>query len=118
MSYNEYLRDKKRALPQVISPTRINTAGLFTQMQRYKAAVPQGNTDSAGVSVQHKSGSNVLATIGNAAACCAPAQATVVTPCQESIKLQPYPTNGYRPPRCDPPTINYPPVDPTICHCP
>ena len=118
MSYNEYLRDKKRALPQIISPTRINTAGLFTQMQRYRAAVPQDKPESDGTNVQHSSGSNALATIGNAAVCCAPAQATVVTPCKESIKLQPYPTNGYRPPRCDPPAINYPPVDPAFCPCP
>jgi hypothetical protein len=80
MSYIEYLRDKKLAQPQIISPTRINTAGLFTQMQRYKAAVPQGNRDSAGISVQHRSGSNVLATVGNAAVCCAPVQETVMLP--------------------------------------
>lgn len=91
MSYIEYLRDKKLAQPQIISPTRINTAGLFTQMQRYKAAVPQGTTESAGISIQHRSGSNVLATLGNAAVCCAPVQETVMLPVSKATTTSGWP---------------------------
>jgi hypothetical protein len=119
-SQREYLRDKKRAIPQVVSPTRIDTAGLFTQMQRYKAAAPHISTinESAGVSLEHKSGANVLATMGNAAICCGPAQVTTTVPGCCTVKYTPYPLNGYTAKKPDPPAINYPPVDPTLCHCP
>jgi len=117
-SHQEYLRDKKRALPKIISPTRIDTSGLFTQMQRYKASVPQGTTESAGISIEHSSGSNVLATVGNASLCCGPAQATTTVPGCCTLKYTPYPRSGYAAKRPDPPSVNYPPVDPTICHCP
>ena len=118
MSYNEYLRDKKRSLPQIVSPTRINTSGLFTQMQRYKAAVPQNTTESAGSLIEHKSAGNVLATLGNAATCCAPAQATVTVDGCCTVVYTPYPTNGYRPPRPDCQPVNNPLPDPSICDCP
>jgi hypothetical protein len=85
MSYIEYLRDKKRALPQIVSPTRINTSGLFTQMQRYKAAAPIDTPDSAGISIQHKSAANILANIGHGAVCCAPAQETFTKPVFKTI---------------------------------
>lgn len=116
-SQREYLRDKKRGLPQVVSPTRINTAGLFTQMQRYKAAVPQGTPESAGISIDHKSGANVVATVGNAAVCCGPAQATTTVPGCCTVKYTPYPLSGYAARRPDPPAINYPPLGPGSCDC-
>lgn len=80
MSYNEYLRDKKRGMQQIVSPTRIDTAGLFTQMKRYKAAAPLGAVESDGLSIQHKSSNTVLATLGNTAVCCGPVQETVTLP--------------------------------------
>lgn len=73
-----------------MSPTRINTSGLFTQIRRYKAAVPQGTTESAGILIEHKTAENFLATLGNASTCCAPAQATVtVDGCCDSASAPP-----------------------------
>ena len=119
-SHGEYLRDKKRALPKIVSPTRIDTAGLFTQIQRYKAATPNISTknESAGISIDHKSGEIMLATVGNAAICCGPAQTTTTVPGCCVVKYTPYPLNGYAAKKPDPSAINYPPVDPSICHCP
>jgi len=117
MSYNEYLRDKKRAMPQIMSPTRIDTAGLFTQMKRYKTAAPLGAAESDGLSVQHSSSNNVLATLGNAAACCGPVQDTTTMEGCCIEKLNPYPWNGYRPPRqhCCP--VRNPPLGGGSCNC-
>lgn len=116
-SYNEYLRNKKRSLPQVISPTRVDTAGLHTQIMRYNASVPQDKVESAGTSLLHSSGSNVLATKGNVSVCCGPAQATVTVAGCCPPNYNPYPRAGYAAPRPDCPPINNGPIDPSICYC-
>ena len=117
MSYNEYIRRKKNGLTRIISPTPVGTSGLQTQILRYKAAAPQRTAESAGTSLLHSSGSGVLATTGNAAVCCGPVQQTVVQAGCCGPVYTPYPRAGYAAKRPDPPAINYPPRDPSICPC-
>jgi hypothetical protein len=99
----------------------VNTAGLLTQIHRYKSSAPDISVkkESAGTMVEHSSANNMLAIQGNAAACCVTAQATVTKPGCCVPEYKPYPTNGYKARRCDGPEINYPPLDPTVCRiCP
>ena len=117
----EYLRNKKRGMSQIVSPTRVNTSGLLTQIHRYKssAANVSALNESAGTSLEHSSANNILATKGNVAVCCGPTQATITKEGCCVPEYKPYPTNGDKARICDGPEINYPPLDPTVCRdCP
>lgn len=108
MYASEYLRNKKRAAPQVVSPTRVNTGGLWIQMQRYKASVY-----NPPIGIKTLNGQvDVVAQRGGCAVCANPAQQTVDIPgqCCDLVNPEQFPRGFYGPvkPECCP--VNGPPV--------
>jgi len=71
MYYSEYLRNKKRAAPKIISPPTCRDSSLWTQMQRYKNAVAIPTATQSGGQMLVLSSDSVTASKGHAAVCCA-----------------------------------------------
>ncbi len=113
MYYSEYLRNKKRAAPQIISPPTGRDSSLWIQMQRYKnsVAIPTA-TQSAGQMLLLSS-AGVLGAKGNAAVCCA---TTITQPtriegtCCDLIAPEQFPRGFYGPVKPDCCPINGPPI--------
>ena len=119
MYYSEYLRNKKRAAPQVISPPKGRDSSLWTQIQRYKSAGPIVTPLSAGQMLE-LSADGVIASKGHAAVCCADTITvpTVIAPtCCDLVAPVQYPRGFYGPvrPECCP--INGPPLSALISCC-
>jgi len=128
MYYSEYLRNKKRAAPQVISPPRGRDSSLWTQIQRYKNSGSIVTPLSAGQMLQ-LSGDGVIATKGHAAVCCTntiTVQTAVAGTCCDLVvpNNQPgsdtiqYPRGFYQPPKPDCCPVNGPPIADTTPCCP
>jgi hypothetical protein len=121
MYYSEYLRNKKRAAPQIISPPTGRDSSLWTQMQRYKnaAAIPTA-TLSAGQMLELSSDS-VVASKGHAAVCCT---STIKEPtyiegtCCDLVAPEQFPKGFYGSPKPDCCPVNGPPLGGDAPCCP
>lgn len=108
MYASELLRRRKQTAAQVVSPTPVNTGGLWTQIQRYKSSIyvpPVGKKTLNGQV-------NVTAQTAGCAVCANPVQQTVNIPgrCCELVNPTQYPRGFYGPKRPDCPPVNGPPV--------
>ena len=125
MYYSEYLRNKKRAAPQIISPPTGRDSSLWVQMQRYKNAVAIPTATRSAGQMLLLSSDGVTASKGNAAVCCANTitQPTLLdgTCCNLVVpnrteETQQYPKGFYRGSNqidCNP--VNGPPIVPPCC---
>ena len=121
MYYSEYLRNKMRASPKIISPPTGRSSGLWTQMQRYKNSSGIVTPISAGQMLELSS-DGVVAHKGQAAVCCAKDLIKVPTriagECCDLVSPLQNPRGFYGPvkPECCP--VNLPPVGPNVPCCP
>jgi hypothetical protein len=108
MYASELLRRRKRAAPQVVSPTPVNTGGLWIQMQRYKSSVYMPPIGKKTLNGQV----DVVAQRGGCAVCGNPAQTTMDIPgqCCDLVNPTQYPRGFYGPVRPECPPVNGPPV--------
>ena len=72
MYYSEYLRNKSRAAAQIVSPTRVRDAGLWTQIRRNMVSADPLVLPRNGGQVILLSADGVLAGKAGAAVCCGP----------------------------------------------
>lgn len=119
MYSSEYLRNKKRAAPQVVSPTRVRDSGHWTQMKRYKSSVPERVLPRSAGGMSLLSGDGVINAKAGAAVCCGPPQVTVEIPgtCCDLVAPLLYPRNFYSGTAQDCCPINGPPIGPAFPHC-
>jgi len=126
MYYSEYLRNKKRAAPQIISPPQGRDSSLWTQMQRYKNAGPVVTPLSAGQMLE-LSADGALASKGHAAVCCSNtikvATLLEATCCDLVVPnrkpdTQQYPKGFYGSPKPDCCPVNGPPLGVDVPCCP
>jgi hypothetical protein len=121
MYYSEYLRNKKRAAPQIISPPTGRDSSLWTQIQRYKNAVAIPTATQSAGQMLLLSSDGVTAAKGNAAVCCA---TTITQPtalagtCCDLVAPTQFPRGFYgaRKPDCCP--VNGPPIGGETPCCP
>ncbi len=136
MYASEFLRNKKRAMPKVVSPTPIRDAGLWTQVQRNRSAavhVPAVlKSGTVAYLVQPSGAANVLAQRAGRSICCRPGLQTtqIVAPCcthdalynnntapKVGAPLVPVGFYGVSKPECCP--VNLPQPVPAACQgCP
>lgn len=120
MYYSEYLRNKKRAAPQLISPPQGRSSGLWTQMQRYKNSAPVHTPRNAG-QVILLSSEGVIAHKGQVAICCADTikVQTVLPPtCCDLVVPEQLPRGFYGPVKPDCCPVNGPTIGGDIPCCP
>ena len=122
MYYSEYLRNKKRAAPQIISPPTGRDSSLWIQMQRYKNAVAIPTATQSAGQMLLLSSAGVLGSKGNAAVCCSD---TIKTPtviagtCCDLVVPEKFPKGFYIGSSqidCNP--VNGPPIIGEIQCCP
>ena len=121
MYYSEYLRNKTRAAPKIISPPRGQDASLWTQIQRYRNSAPVVTPRSAGEMLELSS-EGVIAHKGQVAVCCAntiKVPTTVGGNCCSKDYVTPvqFPTNFYNAAKPDCCPVNGPPINKPPC-CP
>lgn len=136
MNSSELLRNRKRAMPQRISPPQGVPSSLRIQTLRYASAanISASSVNGGQTQPQHNSGmilssDSILATKGHAAVCC-PTLITEVTTigpfcCSQVTRATnpptQFPRGFYGPGRCKRPCppVNNPPVSPwVIPDCP
>jgi hypothetical protein len=106
MYASELLRKRKQSAAQVVSPTPVNTGGLWTQIRRYKSSVYMPPVGKKTLNGQV----NVTAQKAGCAVCANPVQQTVNIPGQCCDLATQYPRGFYGPRRPDCPPVNGPPV--------
>lgn len=125
MYASEYLRNKKRAMTQVVGAVSSRPSTLWTQIVRYKAAAPTGQRLNGG-QMTLLSSAGVLATKGNIAVCCGPTvtkPATIAPSCCNFNNnlvepLEHFPVGFYGATRPDCCPINGPSIAGQCVDCP
>ena len=120
MYYSEYLRNKTRASPKIISPPTGRSSGLWTQMQRYKNSVGIVTPLSAGQMLE-LSAEGVVAHKGQAAICCTKdlikGPTVIAGECCDLVAPQQYPLGFYGAAKPDCCPVNMPPIGPKSVPC-
>lgn len=120
MYASEYLRNKKRAMPQIISPPTGRDSSLWIQMQRYKNSGAVVQPISSGQMLQ-LSADGALASKGHASVCCTD---TIKVPtelpatCCDLVIPPRVPTNFYAVGKQDCCPVNNAPIGGDLPCCP
>jgi|LauGreSuBDMM15SN_2_FD.fasta_scaffold217917_2 hypothetical protein len=119
MYSSEYLRNKKAAQPQVVSPTRVRDSGFRTQIYRYQNSMPKNVQMLSGGQRQLASSEGFTNARAGAAVCCGPAQETITTEGQCCDQVIPYltPRNFYNGKAQDCCVVNGEPIGPAFEPC-
>lgn len=120
MYCSEYLRNKKRAMAQIISPPTGRDSSLWVQMQRFKqSSTGVGSMRTGQMLVQSAEGA--LASKAHASVCCAD---TIIAPtelpptCCDQIVPPRTPINFYSAKKQDCCPVNLPPIGGDVPCCP